>query len=258
MMMKKISPVHILLVLVIFFAGGSVFLAMTLPEGCSDICGPVYEVHYLDTFYILSPENAPGNHYLPEPEIEYDGENWAITGETLNNTGRGYHVTGEDHIFPPGAVIPNYNPDVEIKGDRIYFNTIVYNNIGYDLSNITFDVLFDVTIRKNTDGGYGVYSRYEPEKWQETVPIENFPVNSSKEIRIYAPLFTVEDPESVHVDVFLVLPENLTAEDGTLLEFDRNEYIPSVSVPDIYNAGDSGRRDNKKTSVFEYYINPQQ
>ena len=255
---RKISPVHVLLVLVIFFAGGTVYLALTMPEGCSDTCLPVYEVHYLDTFYILSPENVPGNHYLPEPEIEYDGKNWAITGETLNNTDRGYRVTGEDHIFPPGAVIPYYNPDMKISDDKIYFNAIVYNNIGYELPDVTFNVSFDVNIRKNTNGGYGAYSRYEPEKWQEPVSTGNLPVNSSKEIRIYAPLFAVKDPESISVEVFLVLPENLTAADGTLLEFDRNEYIPSVSIPDIYDAGDSGGRDNKKMKIFEYYINPRQ
>lgn len=255
---RKISPVHVLLVLVIFFAGGSVFLAMTLPEGCSDICGPVAVVHYSDSFIILSPGNIPGNHYFSESEIEYDGENWAITGETLNNTGRGYHVTGEDHIFPPGAVIPYYNPDMEIKDDRIYFNAIVYNNIGYELPDVTFNVSFDVNIRKNTNGGYGAYSRYEPEKWQETVSTGNLPVNFSKEIRISAPIFAVTGPESISVEVFLVLPENLTTAGGTLLEFDRNEYIPSVNIPDVYDAGDSGGRDNKKIKIFEYYINPRQ
>ncbi|WP_048152894.1 hypothetical protein [Methanolacinia paynteri] len=251
---KTISPLIVLSILVIFFAGGSIFLAMTLPEGCSDVCGPAVEVHYSDTFYILSPGNIPGSIYYGEPEIEYDGEKWTLPEDYANEINGGHRISDEDYMFPPGAAIPVYTPDMEIKDDKVFFDAIVYNNIGYDLSNVTFSVLFDVTIRKNTDGGYGAYSRYDPGLWPENVTIENLPDNSSKEIRIFAPLFEVSGPESVHVDVFMVLPENLTAADGTLLEFDRSEYIPSVTVPDIYDAGSSGRK-NDQTNVFGYYIN---
>ena len=251
---RTISTLTVLSILVIFFAGGSIFLALTLPGGCSDVCGPAVEVHYSDSFIILSPGNIPGSIYYGEPEIEYDGEEWILPEDYANEINQGHRISDEDYMFPQGAVIPYYTPDIEISGDKIFFDAIVYNNIGYDLTNVTFDVSFDVSIRKNADGGYGPYTSYDPEKWQENVTIEGLPDNSAKEIRVSAPLFEVNEPQSVHVDVLVILPANLTAEDGTLLELDRSEYIPSVAVPDVYDAGSSGRQ-NDRTNIFGYYIN---
>lgn len=254
--MKTDTLTFVLLALAFFFAGGSLYLASTLPEDCLDVCGPVIEVHHLNTFRLFSASNIPDGDYYYGPEIAYDDGVWVIPGKYESDVNPGYQITDRNQGFPPGVQIPYYTPDIEIKEDKLFFDAVVYNNAGYDLSNVTFDVVLEVGIKKNPEGAYGRYNGYDPDQWQESIKIDNIRNNSSKEIRIHAPLFPVKSPESIDVDVSLVFPEELIADDGTLLKYDQSEYILPETIPDVY---DARRPDDQRNiiRVFGYRIAPQ-
>lgn len=250
--MAKISALHLLLALVIIFAGGCIILWVTLPDdGYCRSCGPMIEVRPVSTFYVFLPENIPAYRYYG-PNVEYYMGEWTIHPDYASLADSEYKLGEKDTIVSLEADKSYYTPDVKIEGNRLYFDIMLFNNAGYSFSDVGFDIFFDVNIRKNVDGGYGEYSRFEPDMWEETITVENVYVNSLQEIRVYAPLFPVENSESFSVEVYILYPENLTADDGTKLVYDNGEYIPAESVPDVYDLLDSDKR--RKIRIYEYII----
>lgn len=249
--MAKISVIHLLLALVIIFAGGCIILWATLPDDYCRACGPVIEVRPVSTFYVYSLGNIPSYRYNG-PNFEYSGDEWTTHPDYAPLADLEYRLGEKDTIVSLEADKSYYTPDVKIEGNRLYFDIMLFNNVGYSFPDVKYDVLSDVNIRKNIDGGYGEYSRFEPDMWEETINVENVYVNSLQEIRIYAPLFPVENDESFFVEVYLLYPENLTADDGTKLVYDNGEYIPEEYVPDVYDLSDSDKR--RKIRIYEYFI----
>ena len=254
----KVSLIQILFVLVLFFAAGSIILQATLPDNYCRACGPLFKVHPMNTIYAYSPGVICGHEYYG-PEVKYSKEEkkWIIPDEYLFDLNSGYRLTEEDTILNPDIYNLDYTPDLKIDGDRLYFDLLLLNNAGHSLKNVKFDVLADVTIKKNTDGAYGEYSRFDSDSWKETISAENIYENSSQEIRIYGPLLPVENSNSLYVELFLVYPKEVWTKSGELVLYDNNEYVPEKDVPDVYDSSGSFMEQSdygRKIRIYGYYI----
>jgi len=244
--MKENIVLYALIALVIFFAAGTVALHITAPDDCNPRCGPVFEVHYKDTFYFLSPDGIPG--YRAETEVSYNEGEWELhimPGDYDSSSAVSSH-------FPPGFDPPAYAPDIEVKDGKLYFDILLFNNVGYDLVNVTFDILSDVKIKKNSDGAYGDYSRYDPKSGKEEINVGYFEKESFKEIRLSAPLFPAGPPESFLVTVSSAFPKYLETEDGDMLEYDLDEYVHPESIPDLYTV--QGYGSSPVYEIFRFFI----
>ncbi|UUX93297.1 hypothetical protein [Methanoplanus endosymbiosus] len=244
--MKENIVLYALIALVIFFAGGSVVLHVTAPDDCNPRCGPVFEVHYSDTFYFLSPDGIPGYH--AETEVNYNDGEWE-----LHMKPKGYDSSfAVSTHFPPGFDLPVYTPDVEVKDGKLYFDILLFNNVGYDLVNVTFETVSDIQIKKNADGAYGEYSRYDPKSGIDRIYVGDLSNESFKEVRLSAPLIPAESPESFFVKVNIVLPDSLETKDGSELKYDINEYLLPEMIPDVYTV--DSYDSSPVYEVFRFFI----
>jgi hypothetical protein len=244
--MKENTLLYILFAAVIFFAGGSFILLATAPDSCNPRCGPVFEVHYSDSFYLLSPDGIPG--YNTDCEVNYNDGEWGlhvIPGEYDSSSAVSTH-------FPPGFDPPVYTPDIEVKDGRLCFDILLFNNVGYDLVNVTFETLSDIKIKKNTDGAYGEYSRYDQKSGEGKIIVGDFAKESFQEVRLSGPLIPAESPESFLVTVNLAFPDSLKTEGGLTLKYDINGYVLPERIPDVYSVESYNLSPVSK--VFRYYI----
>lgn len=254
----KVSLIQILFVLVLFFVAGSIILQATLPDNYCRACGPLIRAHPMDTIYAYSPGVISGHEYYG-PEVKYSEEDreWIIPNDYLSDLNSGYKLTDKDTILSLEKYESYYTPDLKIEGDRFYFDLLLLNNAGHSLKNVKFDVLADVTIKKNIDGAYGEYSRFDSDSWKETINVGNIYENSSQEIRVFGPLLPVEPPNSLYVELYMVYPKEVWTNKGELVLYDNNEYVLEDEIPDVYDSSGSfmGQTDSgHKQRIYGYYI----